>query len=115
VDSSFSFFFLLLLPLLKRSVFFLLLTGRITAVQGNTAQVKLLESGKEFTVSENNLETVIPQLGRKVRIVKGQYHGCEGTLLDIDQKKFSVKVKVDTQEGETAEVWKEYEEVCKFE
>src|SRR5690242_2731593 len=79
------------------------------------AIVKMLDSGDRLKIDQDELETVIPQIGGTVKIVNGEYRGEVGTLLAVDQDKFAARVKI-TSEGEHKgrETWEEYEDICKL-
>jgi len=80
---------------------------------GFGAMVKL-ESGVRVKFQQEQLETVIPQLGKKVRIVNGLYRGEVGLLTDINMDKFCVKIKIETGQHKGTLSWEEYEDVCKI-
>ncbi|XP_013789460.1 DNA/RNA-binding protein KIN17-like [Limulus polyphemus] len=58
--------------------------------------VKMLDSGDVLKLDQAHLETVIPALGRPVRVLNGAYRGCDAVLMDINQEKFCVTVKIDS-------------------
>lgn len=58
------------------------------------AVVKLIESGKKLKVDQEHLETVIPAIGKLVKIVNGAYRGEVATLLDVHEKDFCVDVEI---------------------
>lgn len=59
-----------------------------------TAIVKLLDSGKKLKLDQEHLETVIPAVGRLVKIVNGAYRGETATLLSLDELNFSVEIEI---------------------
>lgn len=67
-----------------------------------------------------DVETVIPNVGRAVRVVKGPMRGRVGRLLGLDQTEYKARVCLDGKGkgGETGEggakVSLEYDEVCKI-
>ncbi|KAG5893782.1 hypothetical protein JTB14_005447 [Gonioctena quinquepunctata] len=58
------------------------------------AVVKLLESGRKLKIDQEHLETVIPALGKLVKIVNGAYRGELAKLLSLDEKHFCVDVEI---------------------
>ncbi|RZC36263.1 hypothetical protein BDFB_014201, partial [Asbolus verrucosus] len=58
------------------------------------AIVKLLESGRKLKLDQEHLETVIPALGKLVKVVNGAYRGEIATLLSIDEKNYCVDIKI---------------------
>lgn len=59
-----------------------------------TAVVKLLDTGKKLKLDQEHLETVIPAIGKLVRIVNGAYRGEKATLETLDEKRFCVDVVI---------------------
>jgi hypothetical protein len=49
-------------------------------VDKNVGVIKMLDSGEKVKVAENQLETVLPAVGRKVQVVNGEHYGEVGTL-----------------------------------
>lgn len=62
---------------------------------------------------EDDLETVIPQVGREVVIMKGDLAKKTGVLKQIRQKEFCVLVEVKLTEDETTEAFFKFDEVSK--
>ena len=77
-------------------------------------EIRMLQSGDIIRVDQEQLETVLPQLGGPVLIVNGACRGEEGTLLALDTDKYKAKVQVQkgTSQGQT--VWADYEDICKI-
>ncbi|XP_014672782.1 PREDICTED: DNA/RNA-binding protein KIN17-like [Priapulus caudatus] len=59
------------------------------------AVVKMLDTDHKLKVDQTHLETVIPAHGKAVRIVNGAYRGCDAVLLELDEKNFCCKVRVE--------------------
>lgn len=79
------------------------------------AIVKLLESGKKIKIDQEHLETVIPALGKLVKVVNGAYRGETATLLDLDEKKYSVDIEIASGLLKGRKVsCVQYEDICKF-
>jgi len=77
--------------------------------------IKLLDSGKKLKLDQEHLETVIPAIGKRVRIVNGAYSGEIATLLNLDEKNFSVSVEIakGLLQGRRID-GVQYEDVCKL-
>lgn len=58
------------------------------------AKVRMLDSGTKVKLDQNHLETVIPAVGRSVKILNGSYRGSLAELIDLNSKKFCVIVKI---------------------
>ncbi|CAG9763281.1 unnamed protein product [Ceutorhynchus assimilis] len=58
------------------------------------AIVKLLDTGKKLKLDQAHLETVIPAIGKPVKIVNGAYSGEIATLLSLDEKNFCVNLEI---------------------
>ena len=58
------------------------------------AVVQLLDTQDTLKIDQKYLETVIPAIGKTVRVVNGPYDGHNATLLQIDVDKFSCKIKM---------------------
>lgn len=79
------------------------------------AEIKMLESDAILKVDQEELETVIPQIGGLVKIVNGAYRGSVAKLLSIDTAKFTAKVQVEKglYDGRILNAM-EYEDICKI-
>ncbi|KAL1518278.1 hypothetical protein ABEB36_001922 [Hypothenemus hampei] len=79
------------------------------------AVVKLLDSGKKLKLDQEHLETVIPAIGKQVKIVNGAYSGSVATLLSLDEKNFCVCVEIakGLLKGRKVENV-QYEDICKL-
>ncbi|KAK9847310.1 hypothetical protein WJX84_006843 [Apatococcus fuscideae] len=69
------------------------------------------DSGDLIQVDQAELETVLPQPGSKVKVVKGQHRGQLAEMLKVDVSKFQAQVAIKGKEVLT--LWLEYEDVCK--
>ncbi|CAN6271398.1 unnamed protein product [Urochloa humidicola] len=78
-------------------------------------EIEMLESKHVLRVDQDELETVIPQLGGLVRIVNGAYRGSNARLLSVDTEKFCAKVQVEKglYDGKVLRAV-EYEDICKI-
>ncbi|CAK9134512.1 unnamed protein product [Ilex paraguariensis] len=81
-------------------------TGRITGC--------MLESKHVLRVDQEELDTVIPQIGGLVRIVNGAYRGSNARLLAVDTDNFCAKVQIEKglYDGRVLQAV-EYEDICK--
>lgn len=64
------------------------------ADRGQTALLRPPEGGELVPVSDSDLETVIPAIGRSVLILKGEHRGLEAILEKLNVEAFSVNVTV---------------------
>ncbi|EPS68155.1 hypothetical protein M569_06617 [Genlisea aurea] len=78
------------------------------------AEIEMIENKYVLRVDQEELETVIPQIGGAVRIVNGAYRGERAKLLAIDADKFSARVQIDKgiYDGRILRAV-EYEDICK--
>lgn len=74
----------------------------------------MLETGDKLKIDQEQLETVLPQVGGLVRIVRGKYKGESAKLLKIDEAKFSAQVIVESGLSKGLTLWQEYEDICKI-
>lgn len=71
--------------------------GKITKVEDRfCATVELLDSGDVLRLDQDDLETVIPKAGRRVRVVNGRGRGATAKLLDIDVDRFCARIRIDS-------------------
>ncbi|KAH7387191.1 hypothetical protein KP509_16G010000 [Ceratopteris richardii] len=90
--------------------------GIVSKVIGKyVAEVKMLDGGAILKVDQEELETVIPQIGGLVKIVNGAYRGSNARLLSIDTAKFTAKVQIEKglYDGRILNAI-EYEDICKL-
>ncbi|PON45187.1 DNA/RNA-binding protein Kin17, conserved domain containing protein [Trema orientale] len=78
-------------------------------------EIEMLESKHVLRIDQEELETVIPQIGGLVRIVNGAYRGSNARLLEVDTDKFCAKVQIDKgiYDGRVLKAV-EYEDICKL-
>lgn len=90
--------------------------GVIKEVQDKyTAVVKMLESGHKLKLDQQHLETVIPAIGKLVKIVNGAYRGETATLLSLNERNFCVDIEIASgllKGRKLSNV--EYEDICKL-
>ncbi|KAD6119059.1 hypothetical protein R6Q59_025161 [Mikania micrantha] len=77
-------------------------------------EIEVLESKHKLRVDQEELETVIPQIGGLVRIVNGAYRGSNARLLSVNTDKFCAKVQIEKgmYDGRVIQAI-EYEDICK--
>ncbi|XP_027077241.1 KIN17-like protein [Coffea arabica] len=78
-------------------------------------EIEMLESKHVLRIDQEELETVIPQIGVPVRIVNGAYRGSNARLLAVDTDKFCAKVQIEKgiYDGRVIKAV-EYEDICKL-
>ncbi|RAL53079.1 hypothetical protein DM860_016314 [Cuscuta australis] len=78
-------------------------------------EIETLEKKHVLRVDQEELETVIPQIGGLVRIVNGAYRGSNARLLAIDTDNFSAKLKIEKgiYDGKVLKAI-DYEDICKL-
>ena len=64
------------------------------------AIVKLVQDGSKVTIDQNDVETVIPAIGRQVLILQGRYRGSTAVLKNLNVEEFSAKLKVSSCDKE---------------
>ena len=77
------------------------------------AVVQLIKTGKRAKFLQTDLETVIPQAGREVVIMKGEFAKRTGILAEIKQSEFRVLVKVKLSDDEEIEALFKFDEISK--
>ncbi|XP_034711915.1 KIN17-like protein [Vitis riparia] len=77
-------------------------------------EIEMLDSKHVLRVDQEELETVIPQIGGLLRIVNGAYRGSNARLLAVDTEKYSAKVQIEKgiYDGRVLQAV-EYEDICK--
>ncbi|KAI3749663.1 hypothetical protein L2E82_20279 [Cichorium intybus] len=58
-------------------------------------EIEMLQSKHKLRVDQEELETVIPQIGAVVRIVNGAYRGSNARLLSVNTERFCAKVQIE--------------------
>lgn len=58
------------------------------------AKVKLLETGEKVKVDQVHVETVIPAVGKSVRVLNGAYRNSKATLNAVNQDAFSCTIEI---------------------
>jgi len=80
-----------------------------------TAHLRLNQDGVLIKIDQEDVETVVPQIGGSVLILNGRCRGSSATLLAIDERNFNVSVKVEGGQhaGRVLEAV-EYEDISKL-
>ncbi|KAI3985125.1 hypothetical protein MKX01_027211 [Papaver californicum] len=66
----------------------------VKVIDKYVGELQMLDSKHILRVDQEELETVIPQIGGLVKIVNGAYRGSKARLLKVDTDKFSAKVQI---------------------
>ncbi|GJS69355.1 KIN17-like protein [Tanacetum coccineum] len=77
-------------------------------------EIEMIESKHKLRVDQEELETVIPQIGGVVRVVNGAYCGSNARFLSVNTDKFCAKVQIEkgVYDGRVIQAI-EYEDTCK--
>jgi DNA/RNA-binding protein KIN17 len=59
------------------------------------AKIKLLENGEKFKIDQEHLETVIPKIDGRIRVLNGAYRDSSAILKSIETTKFSVTIEIE--------------------
>ncbi|KAJ0249952.1 KIN17-like protein [Hirschfeldia incana] len=84
-------------------------------IDNYVGEIEMVDSKHVLRVDQEELETVIPQIGGLVKIVNGAYRGSNARLLGVDTEKFCAKVQIEkgVYEGRVIKSI-EYEDICKL-
>lgn len=58
-------------------------------------KVKLIDTGEKFKLDQEHLETVIPKIDGRVRVLNGAYRDCTAILKSIETDSFSATVEIE--------------------
>lgn len=83
-------------------------------VESYIAEIELLSSKAIVQVDQAELETVLPAIGGKLLVLKGQHEDCTAELIDINIEKFSVQATLLDGRGKGRKEWYLYEDVSKL-
>ncbi|KAG0467607.1 hypothetical protein HPP92_018590 [Vanilla planifolia] len=77
-------------------------------------EIEMLENKHVLRIDQEELETVIPQIGGLVRIVNGAYRGSNARLVSVDTERFCAKVQIEKgiYDGRMLQAV-DYEDICK--
>lgn len=89
--------------------------GVVTQVLNKyVAIVSMFDSRHKLKLDQLHLKTVIPALGRPVRVVNGAYRGYSATLKELDERKFCATIEISSGRLKGRIIDKvEYEDICK--
>ncbi|KAG2313834.1 hypothetical protein Bca4012_064470 [Brassica carinata] len=84
-------------------------------IDNYVGEIEMIDSKHVLRVDQEELETVIPQIGGLVKIVNGAYRASVAKLLGVDTEKFCAKVQIEkgVYEGRVIKSI-EYEDICKL-
>lgn len=68
----------------------------IEMINKYSAKIRLIDTGEKVKLDQEHCETVIPLVGKLVRVLNGGYRGCTAYLREIDQDKFCVSIEIAT-------------------
>ncbi|CAE8601915.1 unnamed protein product, partial [Polarella glacialis] len=86
--------------------------GKVEKVRNQyTADVRMVDSRDLIRLEQEMLETVIPNVGKAVRLVKGTHKGRKATMRAVDFEGFCVSVEL---EDGTLMDGLPYDQVCKI-
>lgn len=66
----------------------------LEVIETYRAKIKILDSGDKIKVDQAHLETVIPAIGKSVKVLNGAYRGCMATLKELDEDNFCVTIEI---------------------
>ena len=67
--------------------------GYVKEVVDDYCGVIVTNAGAKIKLDQNDLETVIPAIGRKVVVLKGKYKGEEAILKQLNVESFSADIE----------------------
>lgn len=59
-----------------------------------SAKIKLLDSGEKVKLDQKHCESVIPVVGKQVKVLNGGYRGCTAYIKEIDENNFCVSIEI---------------------
>lgn len=57
-------------------------------------KIKMLETGEKVKLDQDHCETVIPLVGKMVKVLNGGYRGCNAYIKEIDIDKYCVSIEI---------------------
>lgn len=58
------------------------------------AKIKLLDTGEKVKIDQVHVETVIPAVGKPVRVLNGAYRNSKAILTNVDQDRFCCTIEI---------------------
>jgi DNA/RNA-binding protein KIN17 len=94
----------------------------VRVVDRYVGEIKLLGPGAEgapagsvLRIDQAELETVLPALGKLVRVVNGAYRGEIAVLLELDERRYAASLRIESGLLRGKEVeGVDYEDICKL-
>lgn len=69
--------------------------GFISELLGKyVAMVTMLDTGNKLKLDQAHMETVIPSVGRRLKVVNGAYRGYTAVMKELNQEKFCVTIEI---------------------
>ena len=85
----------------------------IQVVNKFKAIVKLIQDSSKIQVDQNQIETVIPAIGKQVIVLRGKYKGEKAILDSLDVENFSAKIKLCDNNGLTVSLpYEHFSKMC---
>ena len=85
----------------------------IQVVNKFKAIVKLIQDSSKIQVDQNQIETVIPAIGKQVIVLRGKYKGEKAILDSLDVENFSAKLKLSDNIGLTVSLpYEHFSKMC---
>lgn len=78
------------------------------------AKIKLLDTGEKFKIDQEHLETVIPKIDGRIRVLNGAYRDSTAILKSIEYTKFSVTAEIEKGCFKGRVISVPYEEISKI-
>lgn len=66
----------------------------VKVIEKFCAKVRMFDTDNKLKLDQAHLETVIPAVGRLVKVLNGAYTGLKAELIDIDTQNYSVSLKL---------------------
>ncbi|GJP66181.1 hypothetical protein CLOP_g23086 [Closterium sp. NIES-67] len=86
----------------------------VRVIDRYVGEIKTLDEGHVVRVDQQELESVLPQIGGVVRIVNGAYRGCLAKLVGVDTERFCAKVEIQRGAYDGRVIPRiDYEDICK--
>lgn len=76
------------------------------------AQISMLDGGDVLQIDQAELETVLPQEGGSVVVLRDPHRGSKAVMMGIDTAAYKAKVRL--RDGKEAVLSVPYEDVCKL-
>uniref|UniRef100_A0AC35U2J9 C2H2-type domain-containing protein n=1 Tax=Rhabditophanes sp. KR3021 TaxID=114890 RepID=A0AC35U2J9_9BILA len=86
--------------------------GEIIKINEKLEATIQLNDGETVLCPQNHLETVIPSIGKKMRVVSGPYRGKKGELRKLNEDEFNMELIL--LDGSDKVIKLDYEDACKY-